>query len=71
MGCFEHIFLFLIGFTHTKNFSQVLLKACYFMKVGLVDLSTYGGKVKFEFLEIKIQILFSRHVYSSPQGRLS
>ena len=26
------------------------LKACYFMKVGLVDLSTYGGEIKFEFL---------------------
>ena len=26
-----------------------LLKACYFMKVSLVDLSTHGGKIKFEF----------------------
>ena len=25
------------------------LKACYFMKVGLVDLSPYGRKIKFEF----------------------
>ena len=30
------------------------VKACYFMKDGIVDLSTYGGKI--EFLEIKIQI---------------
>ena len=25
------------------------VKACYSMKVGLVDLSTYGGKIEFEF----------------------
>ena len=35
------------------------LKACYFMKVGNTGLD--GG----------IQILFSRHEYSSRQGRLS
>ena len=28
---------------------KIKLKACYFMKVGLVDLSMYGGKIKFEF----------------------
>ena len=32
------------------------LKACYFKKVGLVDLSSYGGKIKFEFLVLKIQL---------------
>ena len=31
------------------NFDLFYLKACYFMKVGLVDWSTYGGKIKFEF----------------------
>ena len=31
-----------------QNISK-LLKACYFKKVGLVDLSPYGGKIKFEF----------------------
>ena len=29
--------------------SKTLLKAYYYKKVGLVDLSTYGGKIKFEF----------------------
>ena len=42
-------------FQETKFSLKV--KACYFMKVG--------------FLEIKIQILFSHHAYSSPQGQLS
>ena len=50
-----------------KNVSNHFLKACYFMKVGLVGLSTHSGKIKFEFLVMKIQILFSRHVYSSPK----
>ena len=48
-----------------------ILKARYFTKVGLVELSSYGGKIKFEFLVLKIQILFSRHMNSSLQGRLS
>ena len=26
-----------------------ILKAYYYKKVGLVDLSTHGGKIKFEF----------------------
>ena len=42
-------------------FNYFYLKACYFKKVGFVDLSSYGGKIKFEFLVLKIQILFSRH----------
>ena len=28
---------------------SLILKAYYYKKVGLVDLSTYGGKIKFEF----------------------
>ena len=28
---------------------KIIIKACYFIKVSLVDLSTYGGKIKFEF----------------------
>ena len=47
------------------------LKAYYFMKVDLLDLSTHGGNMKFEFLLLKNQILFSCHTYSSPQGQLS
>ena len=31
-------------------FYKAYLKACYFKNVGLVDLSSYGGKIKFEFL---------------------
>ena len=55
-----------------KYYEKLKLKACHFKKVGLVDLgTTYGGKIKFELLVIKIQILFFRHVYSSSQGRLS
>ena len=55
------------------------IKAYYYKKVGLVDLSTYGaGRLNLIFgcrgnagLDGRIQILFSRHEYSSPQGRLS
>ena len=52
--------------THGGKIKFEFFKAYYFMKVGLVDL-------KFEFLLLKIQISFSRHVdvYTSPQGRLS
>ena len=32
-----------------KRFKGNQLKAYYYKKVGLVDLSTYGGKIKFEF----------------------
>ena len=35
-----------------------MLKACYFKKVGLVDLSSYGGKIKFEFLVLKLKFYF-------------
>ena len=31
------------------------LKACYFKKVGLVDLTSYHGNIKFEFLVIKFK----------------
>ena len=41
--------------------NSYLVKACYFKKVGLVHLSSYGGKIKFGFLVLKIQIVFSRH----------
>ena len=36
------------------------------MKVGLLELSTHGGEIKLEFSVMKIQILFSHHVHSSP-----
>ena len=29
--------------------AHATVKAYYYKKVGLVDLSTYGGKIKFEF----------------------
>ena len=59
--------------------SQILLKAYYYKKFGLVDLSTYGaGRLNLIFgcrgnagLDGRIQILFSRHEYSSTQGWLS
>ena len=44
-----------LGFTLYHS-CWVMLKAYYSMKVGLVDLSTHGGKMKFEFLFLKIQI---------------
>ena len=33
------------------------IKAYYFMKVGLVDLSTLGGKIKFEFCRPALRCL--------------
>ena len=58
---------------HDFFISLSYIKAYYYKKVGLVDLSTFGGKIKFEFglsrqrWDGRIQILFSRHEYSSPQ----
>ena len=34
------------------------VKACYFKKVGLVDFSPCGGKIKFEFLVLKFKFYF-------------
>ena len=71
----RNLYHFLHDFFLVKSMHQILtindLKARYFKKVGLVDLSSYGGKIKFEFLVLKIQILFSPPWYSSPQGRFS
>ena len=47
------------SFLKKKLFGRMLkaYEAYYFMKVGLlVDLSTYGGKIKFEFSLLKNQI---------------
>ena len=49
-----------------------MVKACYFMKVGLAGkLNLNSGCRGNAGQDGRIQILFSRQVYSSPQGRLS
>ena len=55
----------LIDFSFQFAILQHFCKGMLFMKVGLVDLSTYGGKFEFEILVLKIHILFSRHVKST------
>ena len=34
------------------------LKLCYSTKIGLVELRTYGGKIKFEIYELKLKFYF-------------
>ena len=55
------------NFIKTKIFSRGML----FSESRACGLESHGGKIKFEFLLLKIQISFSRHTYSSPKGRLS
>ena len=37
--------------------NKINLKADYFMKVGLLDLGTLGGKIKFEFCRPALRCL--------------
>ena len=58
--------------TTTLTIGEFLTKKNILQLIPLIKyFSTHGGKIRFEFLVIKIQIIFSRHGYSSPQIRLS
>ena len=55
-----------------KVFSQeIYFKGLLFNESRPCGLEDTWREKQFEFLVIKIQISFSRHTYSSPQGRLS
>ena len=48
-------------FNLSLEFNVTKVKAYYFMKVGLVDLGTLGGKIKFEFCRPALRCLDSQN----------
>ena len=63
-GLMEFLILDFEGHSITKRDTKqnsLILKAYYFMKVGLVDLGTLGGKIKFEFCRPALRCLDSQN----------